>query len=111
MSLGWPEGPALRHQSHVYADNGDEKAPDISQLLAAIYSKLPGWMRDPRRHCLGYDIDNFYGTTDGIIVCEGCPFQSPCLQWAIENQEYGVWGGTSERARKRIRVTGTVLAS
>lgn len=26
-----------------------------------------------------------------------------CREWAIENKEFGVWGGTTEKERKRIR--------
>ncbi len=36
-------------------------------------------------------------------VCEGCPVKSTCLEYAIENRiDHGVWGGTSERQRRRI---------
>lgn len=36
-------------------------------------------------------------------VCKsGCPYMAECLQWAVDNREPGVWGGTTphERARK-----------
>jgi WhiB family redox-sensing transcriptional regulator len=37
-------------------------------------------------------------------VCEGCPVQTPCLEYALsESIEHGVWGGSSERERRRIR--------
>ena len=37
-------------------------------------------------------------------ICAGCPVQLPCLQAALERGEkYGVWGGMSERQRRRIR--------
>lgn len=36
-------------------------------------------------------------------ICEECPVQSQCLEYAIENRiDHGVWGGTSERQRRRI---------
>jgi WhiB family redox-sensing transcriptional regulator len=36
-------------------------------------------------------------------VCEGCPVQSPCLEYALANGiDHGVWGGASERERRRI---------
>ena len=36
-------------------------------------------------------------------VCEECPVQSECLEFALENRiDHGVWGGTSERQRRRI---------
>ena len=37
-------------------------------------------------------------------VCEGCAAQAACLEFAIStNQEYGIWGGTSEEDRRDIR--------
>jgi WhiB family transcriptional regulator, redox-sensing transcriptional regulator len=36
--------------------------------------------------------------------CLQCPVRGPCLQHALENGiKHGVWGGTSERERERIR--------
>ena len=36
-------------------------------------------------------------------VCDGCPVQSKCLEYALLNRiDHGVWGGTSERQRRRI---------
>lgn len=36
-------------------------------------------------------------------VCEGCPVLDQCLEYALRNRiEHGVWGGCSERQRRRI---------
>ena len=36
-------------------------------------------------------------------LCEGCVSQNPCLEYALVNRvEHGVWGGASERQRRRI---------
>jgi WhiB family redox-sensing transcriptional regulator len=36
-------------------------------------------------------------------ICAACPVQSPCLEYALaERIDHGVWGGTSERERRRI---------
>ena len=36
-------------------------------------------------------------------VCADCPSQDPCLEYALANRiDHGVWGGTSERQRRRI---------
>jgi WhiB family redox-sensing transcriptional regulator len=36
-------------------------------------------------------------------VCVDCPVKSPCLEYAMEHHiDHGVWGGTSERERRRI---------
>jgi WhiB family redox-sensing transcriptional regulator len=39
-------------------------------------------------------------------VCSRCPVRQACLDYAIRNRiEHGVWGGASERARRRITRT------
>lgn len=35
--------------------------------------------------------------------CSGCPVIQQCLQHAIENDEDGVWGGTTAKGRRRLR--------
>ena len=36
-------------------------------------------------------------------ICADCPVKGPCLEYAMENHiDHGVWGGTSERERRRI---------
>lgn len=36
-------------------------------------------------------------------VCADCPSQEPCLEYALAHRiDHGVWGGTSERQRRRI---------
>lgn len=43
----------------------------------------------------------------GVIVakkiCKDCPMVEQCLEYALSNRiEHGVWGGCSERQRRRI---------
>ena len=36
-------------------------------------------------------------------VCADCPVKARCLEYALDNRiDHGVWGGTSERERRRI---------
>lgn len=36
-------------------------------------------------------------------VCADCPVKAMCLEYALDNRiDHGVWGGTSERERRRI---------
>jgi WhiB family redox-sensing transcriptional regulator len=37
-------------------------------------------------------------------VCSGCQVRMQCLEYALNNKEqFGIWGGTSERERRRLR--------
>ncbi|WP_017604681.1 WhiB family transcriptional regulator [Nocardiopsis alkaliphila] len=41
-------------------------------------------------------------------VCRRCPVSSACLKWALESgQDGGVWGGTSEEERRRLKRRGS----
>lgn len=35
-------------------------------------------------------------------ICATCPVIDECLQFAIDNNEVGIWGGTSRRERVRL---------
>ena len=64
------------------------------------------WMA--RGRCREMDPRVFF-PSDGIGVhearriCDECPVKGPCLEYALANHvDHGVWGGTSERQRRRI---------
>lgn len=45
------------------------------------------------------------GVARAKAVCAGCPVREACLEFALANDErWGVWGGTSERQRRAMRV-------
>ena len=60
-------------------------------------------------NCLGVDPDLFFpergaSTREAKEVCRGCEVQHDCLEFALQNGEkFGIWGGLSERERRRIR--------
>jgi WhiB family redox-sensing transcriptional regulator len=38
-------------------------------------------------------------------MCRSCPYTVKCLQWAIDNKETGIWGGTTEKERRSMAHT------
>ena len=43
-------------------------------------------------------------TREAKEVCRGCIVREDCLEYALLNGEkFGIWGGMSERERRRIR--------
>lgn len=60
-------------------------------------------------NCLGVDPDLFFpergaSTKEAKEVCRGCVVREQCLEFALANGEkFGIWGGLSERERRRIR--------
>ncbi len=44
-------------------------------------------------------------TRDAKRVCSGCTVRAECLEFALANDErFGIWGGLSERERRRLRL-------
>lgn len=39
-------------------------------------------------------------------ICGGCAHKVECMLYALDKKESGVWGGTSERQRRRMRNNG-----
>jgi WhiB family redox-sensing transcriptional regulator len=43
------------------------------------------------------------GVQEAQLICAECPVAEACLEYAlIERVDHGVWGGKSERERRRI---------
>ena len=64
------------------------------------------WRQHAR--CLGADSETFHPPSDegaaaAKAICAVCPVREPCLEYAITAREQqGVWGGLTERERRRI---------
>ena len=62
-----------------------------------------------KANCMGVDPDLFFpergmSTREAKEVCKGCVVREDCLEYALANGEkFGIWGGLSERERRRIR--------
>jgi WhiB family redox-sensing transcriptional regulator len=79
---------------------------DIEMHQTEIIDTETLWMRDG--NCRGYHPATFF-PSDGVgvesarTICGTCPVREACLEYALENRiDHGVWGGCSERERRRI---------
>ena len=62
-------------------------------------------------HCVGRDTNLFF--PDGPYnrfevkfakdLCAVCPVRAQCMDYALRHDEVGIWGGTTERERKKIK--------
>ena len=48
-----------------------------------------------------YDRD--YDTRRALATCEQCEVVDQCRQYAIDNDESGIWGGTTEGQRRHMK--------
>lgn len=103
--------------------SGDPDEPeylgDPSDLIDAA-SFVVELLRPPAWHtqaaCAGRGLDAFYpGRGESLDpareVCAGCEVQAECLAEALGRPSWadggGVWGGTSERQRRKLRRAST----
>jgi WhiB family transcriptional regulator, redox-sensing transcriptional regulator len=66
-----------------------------------------GWQ--DRALCAQTDPEAFFpekggSTREAKRVCRSCEVRAECLEFALENDErFGIWGGLSERERRRVK--------
>ena len=64
-----------------------------------------------RALCAEVDSEMFFvekggSTAPAKRVCMACEVRAECLEYALEHEDagrFGVWGGTSERERRRLK--------
>ncbi len=62
-----------------------------------------------RALCAETDPEAFFpekggSTREAKKICTGCEVRAECLEYALANDErFGIWGGLSERERRRLR--------
>lgn len=79
----------------------------VGSVTALVESlQLPEFMR--YGDCSQTDPEVFFPEKGGSTapakrICGGCSVRAECLEFALARDErFGVWGGTSERERRRI---------
>lgn len=90
--------------------------PDLD--LAADPPAAPYLLDDPL--CAQVDTEMFFPdkgipASDALAVCAACDpaTRQQCLLWALSARErFGIWGGMTERARRRlVRAREAILAA
>jgi WhiB family redox-sensing transcriptional regulator len=84
----------------------DEAASHIDKVVAREALMDSNWMAQGL--CAEKPPSLFF-PSDGVGVdvarkiCAECPVKVTCLEYALDNRiDHGVWGGTSERERRRL---------
>jgi WhiB family redox-sensing transcriptional regulator len=84
-------------------------SPDQGRVLVLISDvDSPTTWRDEAL-CAQTDPEAFFpekggSTREAKRICQTCDVRRECLEFAIQNDErFGIWGGMSERERRRLR--------
>jgi len=94
---------------------GDHPLEELG-ILAELFDEAPEGDWQERALCAQTDPEAFYpdkggSTRDAKRICQGCDVRAECLEYALAHDErFGIWGGTSERERRKLkkRVTPVV---
>lgn len=93
--------------------------PSIRRLCFGVDMRETDWMVDG--HCANamhdewFHVDEDGPNTASLItakrICGTCPVREQCLDYGIRHDEWGIWGGLSQRARRRLRAQSQEAAS
>lgn len=78
-----------------------------SKLIEALAIGELSWQ--DYANCRGADADLFFpergaSTRKAKAICAECQVRQECLEFAIQiGEKFGIWGGMSERERRKIR--------
>lgn len=77
--------------------------------VVVVWTERPTWFDEAACRGLGQalffpDQGDLYGARQAQEICARCPVRPQCLAHAVgDGEHYGIWGGTTERDRRRIR--------
>lgn len=79
----------------------------------SIAEHIAEWIQGPDWHadalCRQVGGDEWFpekgsSSREAKKVCASCPVTSECLQYALDHdQRFGIWGGVSERERRKLK--------
>lgn len=87
----------------------------FTQLVELLATDAMAWQDLAK--CRGADPDLFFpergaSTRTAKGICRECSVQAECLEFAIVSSEkFGIWGGMSERERRKIRRERAAIAA
>ena len=92
----------------LLTDSSAAPEPMAASPWSSISTPDDEWRLDAL--CAETDPEAFFpekggSTREAKRVCTGCAVRAECLESALTNDErFGIWGGLSERERRRLRL-------
>ena len=91
----------------VSRESGSADQGLMGMLGMGLADDVQSWQE--RALCAETDPEAFFpekggSTREAKKICTGCEVKAECLEYALANDErFGIWGGLSERERRRLR--------
>lgn len=101
------DGMKLRDHTGTVVEYSEAEV-QLAHFISKAQGMLPTWRHSGA--CIDApDKSIFFPASgerikDAVAICAGCSVRTECLEYALENRiKHGIWGGASERKRRRIR--------
>lgn len=75
---------------------------DWMREAACADKPVEWWFPLPKKVPREYE-EQTYSPEKARSICRGCPVQQDCLEYALNRNDSGVWGGYTQRERREIR--------
>ena len=101
------ERPTSQGRGTGYRLTGTDELAIVAVLGRGREQEPERWQ--DRALCAQTDPEIFFpekggSTREAKKICARCPVRAECLEYALKNDErFGIWGGLSERERRRLR--------
>jgi WhiB family redox-sensing transcriptional regulator len=104
--------PAEADQARQPMIEDHDRVAEVLDLKGLLLEESPGdeipdWQE--RALCAQTDPEAFFpekggSTREAKRICSGCEVRAECLEYALaQDERFGIWGGLSERERRRLR--------
>jgi WhiB family redox-sensing transcriptional regulator len=100
-----PRNPRMPLEGPVLSESDDFDSADLTSIFGL--PEEASWQE--RALCSQTDPEAFFpekggSTREAKKICVGCEVKAECLEYALEHDErFGIWGGLSERERRKLR--------
>lgn len=81
--------------------------------MSASFMEYPDFFTKGEPPCASTDPDAFFPDPESPNsvemaklakkTCSTCFYKDECLEWALKSDEIGIWGGTTEAERRRMK--------
>lgn len=95
--------------AHGQANRENRQTTKAAQIRKRVARPVDAWLDQGRCRTIPLAHRQWFFSEDpgeaaqAKEICRTCPVRVQCLEYAIVARERYVWGGESERGRKRIR--------
>jgi WhiB family redox-sensing transcriptional regulator len=97
----------MNDDQYMLSSTGSDSDVAVASFLGELRAVRAEWIE--QASCRGVDPELFFPargspTKEVKAFCKDCVVREECLDYALaHNERWGIWGGTTEKERRRLR--------